>query len=79
MEWICKTDHTELMGIHFTTDFKWQKEVDEIYAKATAKFYAVIMLTKAGLSKQDTLEVYCARICHIMEYACQVWMALFPC
>ncbi len=31
------------------------------------------MLTEAGLSKQDILEVYCAKIHPIMEYACQVW------
>ncbi len=31
------------------------------------------MLNKAGLSKQDILEVYCAKIRPIMEYACQVW------
>ncbi len=64
-------DHIKLLGIHFMTDLKWQKEVDEIYTKA--KIYAVIMLTKAGLSKQDILDVYCAKIRPIMEYACQVW------
>ncbi len=62
-------DHIKLLGIHFMTDLKWQKEVDEIYTKA--KIYAVIMLTKAGLSKQDILDVYCAKIRPIMEYACQ--------
>ncbi len=40
---------------------------------ATRTIYAVIILTKPGLSKQDKHEMYCARICPIMEYACQVW------
>ncbi len=55
------------------TDLKWQKDVDEIYTKAARKVYAVIMLPKAGLSKQDIREVYCAKIRPITEYACQVW------
>ncbi len=70
---IQNTDHIKLLGIHFTTDLKWQKEVDEIYTKAARNISAVIMLTKTGLSKQDILEVYCAKIRPIMEYACQVW------
>jgi hypothetical protein len=47
--------------------------VDEVYAKASRKIYAIIMLTKAGVSQKDRLEVYCARIRPLMEYACQVW------
>ncbi len=66
-------DHIKLLGIHFTTDLKWQKEVDKIYTKAARKIYAVIMLTEAGLSEQDILDVDCAKMCPIMEYACQVW------
>ncbi len=68
------TDHIKLLGNHVTTDLKWQKEVDEIYTKAARKIYAVIMLTKTGLSQQDILEVYWAKIRPIMEYACQVWL-----
>ncbi len=52
---IQNTDHIKLLGIHFMTDLKWQKEVDGIYTKAARKIYAVIMLTEAGLSKQDIL------------------------
>ena len=44
-----------------------------MYAKAARKVYAIIMLTKAGLSQQDRIEVYCARIRPVFEYACQVW------
>ncbi len=66
-------DHIKLLVAHFMTDFKWQKEVDKIYTKAARKVYAVIMLTKAGLSEQDIREVYCANIRPIMEYACEVW------
>jgi hypothetical protein len=68
---IQRTDCTK--GIHLTTDLKWQNQVDEMYAKAARKVYAIIILTKAGLSQQDRLDVYHARIRPVLEYACQVW------
>ncbi len=72
-EGIQNTDNIKLLGIHFMTDLKWQKEIDEIYSKAARSIYAVIIHTKAGLSKQDILEVYCVKIRPRMEFPCQVW------
>ncbi len=44
MDRVGNNEHVKLLGIHFTTDHKWQREVDAIYAKAKGKTYAIFML-----------------------------------
>ena len=70
---IDKTEHTKSLGIYMSTDLKWQMQVDAMYTRTLKKLYTLTMLSKAGFSKTDLVEVYARKICTTLEYTSPLW------
>ena len=63
----------KILGVHVSSDLKWNVHISYIVAKASKRFYFLCLLKRAGVNQQSMLTVYTTCIRSVLEYGCQVW------
>ena len=63
----------KLLGIHITSDLKWNSHIDKICAKASTRMYFLKQLKRAGLAADQLRHFYLSAIRPILEYCSVVW------
>ena len=66
-------EEMKLLGIHVSTDLKWQTNTQHMIKKANSKLWILRRLGQLGADVSALIEVYCKQIrCHL-EFASPVW------
>jgi len=63
----------KLLGIHITSDLKWNTHIGKICAKASTRLYFLKQLKRAGLAADQLRHFYLSAIRPILEYCSVVW------
>jgi hypothetical protein len=65
---------TRFLGIHFSSNFKWNNHVDVIRAKATRKLNCLKILSGANRCEPHIiLKLYCTYLRPVLTYAFAAW------
>ena len=62
-----------LLGVKLSANLTWNNLVDAIIKKSQSRLYCLNMLKRAKVDPKDILQIFCARIRPILEYAAPVW------
>ena len=54
-------------------NLSWEAHIDAIISKASQRLYFLRLLTRANVSMDKLLAIYCSPVGLVVEYACQVW------
>jgi hypothetical protein len=68
-----ETDSVKILGLHLSSDLKWDLQVNEILKRANGRLYMLKVLRKFGLSLANLITVYVGYIRPLAEYAAPVW------
>lgn len=63
----------KLLGVHVSSDMRWDAHIDSICSKVNSKLYFLKQLKRAGLLAHDLRKFYITAIRPVLEYACVVW------
>ena len=58
----------KLLGVHITSDLRWNEHTDKICAKASTRLYFLKQLKRAGLAADQLRHFYLSAIRPILEY-----------
>ena len=61
--------HAKILGLTVSSDLKWTVHVEKIVSKATKRLYLITQLKRAKVPIEDIIQIYCACIRSILEYA----------
>ena len=75
---IAQVCHSKLLGVIFSQDLTWNKQVDNIVKKASKRLYMLYQLKRAGITQKDLVSVYVSVMRPVLEYACSVWHTNLP-
>ena len=71
---VCEVvEEMKLLGVHITSDLKWQSHVNYITKRANLKLWILRRLKKLGADQEILTDLYNKQIRSILEYACPVW------
>ena len=59
-------------------DLKWNDHVEKISAKASRRIYLLRQLKSAGIDRISLIQLYCASIPSVLEYASQGFHFILP-
>ena len=62
----------KVLGLFFSSGFRWNLHVEHIVAKASKRLYFLSVL-KRGVSKGSLIEAYFTCMRPVLEYSCQGW------
>ena len=69
----------KLLGVYISRDLTWDTHADYILKKANKRLYLLRALRRSGVSVPDMLNIYCAVICSVVEYASPVnYFPIYP-
>ena len=68
----------KILGVHVSSDLKWNVHISYIVAKASKRLYFLRLLKRAGVDQQSMLTVYTTCIRSVLEYGCRVWNVNAP-
>ena len=68
-----RVEKFKLLGVYFSSDLSWTVHVDYIVSKALRRLFVVCQLVNARVPTKDIVEIYCAIVRSVLEYACPVW------
>ena len=60
-------EHKKLLGVHLTSDLKWQKHVDEMMKKAYSRIWILKRLSHLGASEMDLIDTYNQQVRSLLE------------
>ena len=63
----------KLLGIHISSDLKWNCHVEYITKKANKRLYSIRVLKRGGAPQIQLVKVYVSLIRPILEYAVPAW------
>jgi hypothetical protein len=63
----------KLLGVIISSDLSWKYHVKYIISKASKRLFAICHLMRCGFPIKDIVDVYCALIRPVLEYASPVW------
>ena len=63
----------KLLGVHISSDLKWNCHVEYITKKANKRLYSIRILKRSGTPQIQLVKVYVSLIWPILEYAVPVW------
>ena len=63
----------KLLGVHITSDLRWNAHTVKICAKASTRLYFLKQLKRAGLAADQLRHFYLSAIRPILEYCSVVW------
>ena len=63
----------KLLGVHITSDLKWNTNTNYITKKAYSRLWMIRRLKLIGASQQELLDVYTKQVRSVLEYAAVVW------
>ena len=63
----------KLLGIHISSNMKWDAHIDFICAKAASRLHFLKVMRKACPNTGDLACFYTTVIRPVLEYACPVW------
>ena len=66
----------KLLGVYISRDLTWFTHVDYILKKANKRLYILRALRRSGVSVPDMVNIYCAVIRSVVEYASPVFSDL---
>ena len=66
----------KLLGVYISRDLTWDAHVDYILKKANKRLYILKALRRSGVSVPDIVNIYCAVIRSVIEYASPVFSDL---
>lgn len=70
---IDRVQTSKLLGVHISSDLKWDKHVESIHSKASSRIFFLCVLKRTSLSTTDLVSIYTSTIRPLLEYACQLW------
>ena len=70
--------HAKILGLTVSSDLKWTAHVEKIVSKATKRLYLITQLKRAKVPIEDIIQIYCACIRSILEYASPVFHDSLP-
>ena len=63
----------KLLGVYISIDLTWDTHVDYILRKANKRLYILRVLRRSVVSVPDMVNIYCAVIRSVVEYASPVF------
>ena len=70
---IDNVQYAKLLGVTISNALTWNKNVENIVAKAGKRVYMLYQLKRAGIGQHDLVTIYVSVIRPVIEYACPVW------
>ena len=70
--------HAKILGLTVSSDLKWTVHVEKIVSKATKRLYLITQLKRAKVPTEDIIQICCACIRSILEYASPVFYNSLP-
>ena len=70
---IDNVQYAKLLGVTISNDLTWNKNVENIVAKAGKRVYMLYQLKRAGIGQHDLVTIYVSVVRPVLEYACPVW------
>ena len=64
---VSRTEEIKILGVHFSSDLKWIRQMNYINRNASRRLYALRIL-RPIMDRQDLVRVYCGLIRCILEY-----------
>ena len=66
-------NQAKLLGVWLSDDLTWHTHMDEIHKKACKRIFYIVMMRRAGYSKDEMIRAYASIIRSLLEYAAPVW------
>ena len=66
-------EEMKLLGVHMTSDLKWNLNTHEMTKKAYTRLWLIRRLKLLGANKGELIDVYVKQIRSVLEYAAVVW------
>ena len=63
----------KLLGVVIQHNFKWDKQIDSMVAKANTRNYFITILKRSGVQFDGLVRCYCTFVRPLLEYAAPVW------
>ena len=70
--------HAKILGLHISSDLKWNYHLNEIIKKARKRLYCLSQLKRSGLATNELVQFFRTCIRPITEYACPVFHNSLP-
>lgn len=64
---------TKVLGIHLSSDLKWNIHIEHIIAKASKRLYFLRVLKRSRIDPSSLIKVYTICLRPVLEYGCQIW------
>ena len=71
-------DHAKVLGLTTSKDLKWNKHIESVVSKASKRLNLITQLKRANLTNKEIIQIYCACIRPILEYAAPVYHVSLP-
>ena len=63
----------KLLGVIFSSDLSWGQHVSYILQKISKRYHLIFELARIRIPCHEIIQIYCAIIRSVLEYACAVW------
>ena len=70
--------YAKTLGLTVSNDFKWKMHIDNIISKASKRLHLITQLKLAQVPVKDLIQIYCACIRSMLEYASPVFHNSLP-
>lgn len=64
------------LGLVYSSDFTWDNHITNICGRASSRLYAIRVLKRSGMGKENLVQIYNALIRQLLEYACPAFVVL---
>ena len=71
-------DQSKVLGVILSNDLKWNKHIASVVSKASKRLHLITQLKRANLPANEIIQIYCACIRSILEYASPVFHDSLP-
>lgn len=66
-------DNAKILGLHVSSDLKWNMQVSEMLKKSNGRLYLLKLLKRFNLPLDDLITIFTGFVRPLAEYACPVW------
>ena len=68
-----RVDCVTLLGVKINNKLTWDEHVEHIVKKAQKRLFSLTLLRRSKVAPKDIVNIYCAKIRPVLEYASPVW------
>ena len=64
---------TNILGIHLSSDLRWNLHIEHTVTKASKRLYFLRVLKRSGVDQSSLIKIYTTCLRPVLEYGCQIW------